>query len=488
MGHQIQPLPPPQTDPETPHNVDDIPPGNKLSDWLTNNPNGTITVPAGNTRDAGRVRFTCPSSGDDCLLTVTLVEGTINVTSAGGMASATLVPPPSITTGSGGTPTTQQSRQTIPRRNGLFDMSGVLHGLNFALFPVFEGGRIVKKKLVVKPEDNNIIPVPDFSKFRIQDGKTKDFGRVRFSCRGAGCEVFVANTVERGFEVRYEGNVTATLLFPPNEMHDSMWRLRQEYCFNDIPNNVCDNNAPPRTLVSKEILLGIPGTTPLIVTEDMNTKIAPNYGWQGNRYAINVGDNPNSNKSARAELVVYTNADGPEDTKYLSYGRSMLLFGAASQSWYLDGAFVKSIGSQYGLGTETEKVTYSGGATGWYAFIGEDADAGHFTARAKLEADLGTALEISGTIDRFIDEEGKSRNWKVDLNSSNFANRNSPSIGTNSVIKTVWSIDGASSAPDRRWRGRVADEGNSIHGSFQSTFKKDGKDGRLNGAFGAERR
>ena len=66
--------PPPQTKQETPHKVD-IPSGHKLADWLknTNNPDGTITIPAGESLDAGGVRFTCSSQrgrllgkGDAC--------------------------------------------------------------------------------------------------------------------------------------------------------------------------------------------------------------------------------------------------------------------------------------------------------------------------------------------------------------------------------------------------------------------------------------
>ena len=451
---------------------------------------------AGEYFDAGGVRFTCPSEGDDCSLTVTLVENSINVTSAGGMATATLVTTPPKTTVSRVPLTTQQSRKLIPRRNGLFDLTGVIHELHTANFPVFENGRIVQKKLAKPKEVDNVVAVPEFSKFRIQDGKSRDFGRVRFSCRGAGCEVLVVNTFERGFEVRYEGNVTATLLFDASKMSANIFEYRTEYCFRDDNNCGLLSFSPSRTIGSKEFMFGIAGFGSYIVPEDMNTQIPSNYGWQGKRYAYNVDGERGElgfDKKARVEMVIYNNADGPEDTDYLTYGRSMLISGNGS-TWYLDGSFTKSIGSQYGLGDRTGKVTYRGGATGWYTFTGADAEAGHFTARAKLQADLGSALELSGTIDRFVDQEGRSRNWKVDLTSSNFEGGNRSNALIQPRKNTVWTINNMPSgtagnqSKGRKWRGRVANEGNSIHGSFQASFNKDGKNGRLNGAYGAESR
>ena len=491
---------PPQTDPETPHKVDDIPLGHKLAEWLTNNRERTVNVRAGEFFDAGGVRFTCPSEGEDCSLKVTLVENSINVTSSGGMATADSVPPPTITTKSGGTPTTQQSRQTIPRRNGLFDMSGLFHGLNTARLPVPENGRRVNKLLAKNKA----------SVFSIDDGETKDYGRVRFSCRGAGCEVQIINTDKRGFNVTYRGNVSATLIFNPTKMRQFIWS-RQEYCLND---SIGDCSLNPRGAAnidyrsrypaarrnlgsdnttgirSKEIELELIGFNPYILTEVRNAQIASNYGWQGKQYNISSDGNPNDEKNAGAELVIYTNADGSEDTDYLSYGRSMLISGR-TRHWFVDGLFAKSKGSTYGLGDDlTEKVTYSGGATGWYTFSGAE-DAGYFTARAKLKADLGDALDISGTIDRFVDQEGRSRNWKVDLESNKLNSRGRPTIDplqSDTLTKTTWTIGDTSGDKDRSWQVGIAETGNSLHGSFQATFNKDGKNGRLNGAFGAEKR
>lgn len=63
-----------------------------LADWLTDNPAGGVTVPAGEHRDVGGVRFSCPIGGDDCMLAVANTDDTIMVSSTGGMASAEVVP------------------------------------------------------------------------------------------------------------------------------------------------------------------------------------------------------------------------------------------------------------------------------------------------------------------------------------------------------------------------------------------------------------
>ena len=71
-----------------------LPDMHDLSGWLTANPTGTVSVPAGEHRDVGGVRFTCPAGGADCAVTVTDEDGTVAATSTDGMATAMLVPPP----------------------------------------------------------------------------------------------------------------------------------------------------------------------------------------------------------------------------------------------------------------------------------------------------------------------------------------------------------------------------------------------------------
>lgn len=64
-----------------------------LADWLTGNPGGIVTVPAGEYRNAGGVRFSCAAGGDDCRVSVMLDDGAVTATSTGGMASADVINP-----------------------------------------------------------------------------------------------------------------------------------------------------------------------------------------------------------------------------------------------------------------------------------------------------------------------------------------------------------------------------------------------------------
>jgi len=65
-----------------------LPAEHDLANWLTDNPGGMVTVPAGERRDVGRVRFSCPAGGADCAVAVTSAHGSTMVSSAGGMATA----------------------------------------------------------------------------------------------------------------------------------------------------------------------------------------------------------------------------------------------------------------------------------------------------------------------------------------------------------------------------------------------------------------
>ena len=71
-----------------------LPVGHSLSSWLRHNPGGGVTVPAGEHRDVGGVRFACPAGGADCEVTVTTEDGQVFTASAtGGVATAGPVPP-----------------------------------------------------------------------------------------------------------------------------------------------------------------------------------------------------------------------------------------------------------------------------------------------------------------------------------------------------------------------------------------------------------
>ena len=54
----------------------------------------TVTIQAGETEDVGGVRFSCPSGGSACTVTLTVDGSVVSAVSTGGTAIAALVPPP----------------------------------------------------------------------------------------------------------------------------------------------------------------------------------------------------------------------------------------------------------------------------------------------------------------------------------------------------------------------------------------------------------
>ena len=483
-----------------------LPEEHELADWLGNNTDVTINVTAGKNSDfVGGVSFSCPPDGEDCAIRITRDGDSIKTTSTGGMATAIPEkrdpPPPEPTRTPISQPTTQQlTREALripdhhgnPRRSGSFHFTW-LHGLHAAPLPVADE--------TANPE---ILSDHESSVFSIDDGETENYGRVNFSCKGQGCEVKVHRRSFHHFNVTYTGNVTATLLpFNTEKMWENTWGTH-DYCLNDSPgdctlstNATILNLFPRSTIRSKEIIYK--ARIPWILTEDRKTRITSNYGWQGKRY-VNNSDGSVAARKNRLELIIYTNADGPEDTDYLSYGRSLNI--KENGDWLFGGVYEKSAGSTYGLGDLTGKVTYRGGATGWYAFNpdeDDEADAGYFNARATLYADLNSDLSsndnllIKGTIDRFVDEDNRSRNWKVELDDNIFKDRSGARINIDTPKRAIWTIDGIPTdkrSGHDRWEGYAADNGNSIHGGFQAGYINEDETevGRLSGAFGAERR
>ena len=427
------------------------------------------------------------------------------------MATATLVLPPPEPTGSPiSQPTTQQPSQTIPRRDGLFDVSGVLHGLNSVRLPVLENGRIVEKLLA-----NGKTSV-----FSIDDGKTIDYGRVRFSCRGTGCEVQVINTgtSERDFNVTYKGNVSATLLPLDTGL---MWDAIERGWQHQDDDAICDmregkdcyfgnpefNNIEDGDLYIYSFSDDVFANQSFVMGEDKSARIPSSYGFMGKRYVwaperhgtrhccdiiVQAGK-----ENYRVEAIIYTNKDPVKDKSYLSYGRWMVIYYDHNKNtrWFVDVAMPEPIrhengGPQQGLGSLSGEVTYRGGATGWYAFTGDDADAGHFTARATLNADLNSDLtsnqdlEISGTIDRFVDEDGLTRNWSVNLLRNKFIDRNSSETKFIGSGATVWTIDGTPAEADQKWSAKGWDNGNFVQGTFEAAH---GAKGRMVGSYLTEK-
>ena len=148
-----------------------------------------------------------------------------------------------------------------------------------------------------------------------------------------------------------------------------------------------------------------------------------------------------------------------------------------------------------GLAALQGTATYSGGAVGHYALsssTGGTNDAGHFTARAMLEADF-TNLSVTGTIDNFMGADGMSRDWSVEMmkqavqTSGSF--NGTDGLGAGGASKTKWTIDGTAGSASGLWRGKFKENGDDLvpkfgFGVFHSSF---GVDGRMVGAFGVNK-
>ena len=140
-------------------------------------------------------------------------------------------------------------------------------------------------------------------------------------------------------------------------------------------------------------------------------------------------------------------------------------------------------------------ATYMGGAAGKYALsstTGGTNDAGHFTARVRLEADFA-ADNITGTIDKFMGADGESRDWEVSLMNSNIADAGGaiagdPNDSTDTGAQmTAWTIGDAAADAAGSWSGTLREEGTDgvpevVTGMFYSEY---GTAGKMVGAFGA---
>ena len=186
---------------------------------------------------------------------------------------------------------------------------------------------------------------------------------------------------------------------------------------------------------------------------------------------------------------------GASDNIYASYG--WWIHKAANDGAWTASAFVADRGEvpdAAGIGALRGTATYMGGAAGKYALsssTGGMNDAGHFTARAMLEADFNTDM-VSGTIDMFMNEDGESRDWEVELNKTDISDTGLIDGMTGdpaASVGTVWTIDGIAAAKSGEWSGSLQNNGDDgvprvASGTFSSTY---GGDGRMVGAFGANK-
>ena len=185
------------------------------------------------------------------------------------------------------------------------------------------------------------------------------------------------------------------------------------------------------------------------------------------------------------------------DTMYASYG--WWIRKAANDGPFTASAFVDEKGTvdaASDLNTLNGTATYMGGAAGKYALAsstGGTNDAGHFTARATLEANFttntaadATTNAITGTIDNFIGADGMARHWSVKLNGSPIGDTGM--IG-NSMNGTEWTIDETAAAGSGNWTGSLRNNGTDgvpqvATGTFYTEY---GTAGKMVGAFGANK-
>ncbi len=188
------------------------------------------------------------------------------------------------------------------------------------------------------------------------------------------------------------------------------------------------------------------------------------------------------------------------DTAYASYG--WWLHKTENDLTYTASAFHDEKGgvtNASGLNALNGTATYVGGAAGKYALssaTGGTNDAGHFTARATLEADFTNntdATAISGTIDNFMGADGQARDWEVELKGSQIGDDGEIGEASASTdVETVWTIGGTDGAADGMWTGRLRNNGDDLvpqvaTGTFYSTYGTAGGEGRMVGGFGANK-
>ncbi len=189
-----------------------------------------------------------------------------------------------------------------------------------------------------------------------------------------------------------------------------------------------------------------------------------------------------------------------EDVVYASYG--WWIRKAANDGAFAASAFVDERGTvadAENLNTLNGKATYVGGAAGKYALAsstGGTNDAGHFTARATLEADFTdntAATAITGMLDMFVGADGQSRDWEVKLNGSAIADTGGIGDASDATDgngpETVWTIGDMAAEAEGSWTGTLRDNGVDLvpqvaTGTFYSEY---GTAGKMVGAFGANK-
>ncbi len=178
------------------------------------------------------------------------------------------------------------------------------------------------------------------------------------------------------------------------------------------------------------------------------------------------------------------------DAIYASYG--WWIHKSEDGSTFTASAFVDDRGNvpdAAGLTALQGTATYRGGAAGKYALsssTGGTNDAGHFTARATLEADFSDN-SITGTVDNFMGADGMSRDWSVELKEAAIADTGGITRAADN--DTAWTIGGTAASASGEWSGSLQDNGDDGvpkvgTGTFYTEYSTGGK---MVGAFGVNK-
>ena len=235
---------------------------------------------------------------------------------------------------------------------------------------------------------------------------------------------------------------------------------------------------------------GVPGTYSCIPPESVTCAVS--VATSGFALGGIAGDNDEFTAGTGEWMFKPTNPDAlvmsSPDNMYASYG--WWLHKAANGSWTAS-AFADDKGgdaADIGIVALRGTATYMGGAAGKYALsssIGGTNDAGHFTAKATLEADFSDEHMISGTIDTFMGADGMARNWSVELKEGGVDG----TTGNITGETTAWTIGETAAADSGQWSGALKDLGADgvpkvATGTFYTEY---GTDGKMVGAFGANK-
>ena len=185
------------------------------------------------------------------------------------------------------------------------------------------------------------------------------------------------------------------------------------------------------------------------------------------------------------------------DTAYASYG--WWLHKTENGMTFTASAFTDEKGTvtpASGLTALQGSATYVGGAAGKYALAsstGGTNDAGHFTARATLEANFSDN-EITGTIDMFMGADGMARDWSVELMRSTIGDTGAiagdpDDTNDTGAQMTQWTIGDTAADAAGSWTGTLLNQpadGDGVPQVATGTFYSEyGTAGRMVGGFGA---